>query len=65
MYSYLRGEGYTSYGRPGVSGVLSEAERLISTVSASEALTHPKNFHPFRRIFRHIHGTLNIDKKIN
>jgi len=26
---------------------------------------HPKIFHPSHRIFRHMHGTLNVDKKVN
>ena len=26
---------------------------------------HLKIFHPSHRIFRHMHGTLNVDKKIN
>ena len=26
---------------------------------------HQKNFHPSHRIFGHMHGTLNVDKKIN
>ena len=28
-------------------------------------ISHPKFFRPSHRIFRHIHGTLNIHKKIN
>jgi len=26
---------------------------------------HPKFFHPSHQIFGHMHGTLNVDKKIN